>query len=156
MKELIGGMKIILYYILAFAGGVFLAVQAGFNTQLGSYLKHPVLVVIITSLFSSIYAAIYYISFGSKLPDLVIINRVPWYLWFLGALFSVTGISLYFYTIPKLGISRMITLGLFGQILFSIIAGKLGLMSLPQEPITLQKIIGVITMMIGISLINIK
>ena len=32
-------MKSILLYLLACTGGVFLAVQAGFNTQLGAILK---------------------------------------------------------------------------------------------------------------------
>ena len=34
-------MKEISLYIIAFLGGIFLAVQAGFNSQLGNYLKQP-------------------------------------------------------------------------------------------------------------------
>ena len=84
------------------------------------------------------------------------IKSVPFYLWFTGGLLSVIGISIYYYTIPKLGISTMISIGLFGQIIFSLIAGHLGLFGLPVEPITVKRIIGVASMIGGITLINFK
>ncbi|MDO6782459.1 DMT family transporter, partial [Marinovum sp. 1_MG-2023] len=65
-------------------------------------------------------------------------------------------ISLYYYTIPKLGISTMISFGLFGQLTFSIIAGHFGWLNLPLEPLTFKRLLGFFVMMFGIILINIK
>ena len=143
-------------YLLAFAGGVFLAVQAGFNTQLGGLLKEPVLAVVSTSIFSVIFASLFLLVSGKGLPVPGLSSQVPWYLWGLGGLFSVIGISLYFYTIPKLGISKMIALGLSGQLIFSVVAGKFGWLNLPVEPLTTGRIFGVIAMIIGIIFINSK
>ena len=84
------------------------------------------------------------------------IKGVPYYLWFLGALFSVAGISLYYFTIPKLGISSMISLGLCGQMIFSVIAGHFGFLGMPTEPIDYKRTMGVMAMIIGILLINNK
>lgn len=150
------GMKLLVFYFLAFLGGVFLAVQAGFNTQLGSILKQPVAAAVSTSIASALFGTLFIVCFSKDVIQSTVIAQVPWYLWFLGGLFSVVGISLYFYTIPKLGISKMIALGLCGQLIFSLIAGKFGWLNLPVEPITTKRIIGAFAMIIGIVLINSK
>lgn len=147
-------MKIFILYILAFAGGVFLAIQAGFNTQLGAYLKNPLSAVLISSVFSVIFATTVFIFTAKELPPTSVVYDIPWYLWFIGALFSVVGISLYFYTIPQLGISKMITLGLAGQLIFSVVIGRLGWFNLPSEPISISKMAGIGALLLGIILIN--
>ena len=149
-------MKSILLHLLAFTGGVFLAVQAGFNSQLGTILKQPILAVIATSITSTIFGVVVFLLIGKESFQLQSIGNVPWYSWFTGGLFSMIGVSLYFYTIPKLGISKMIALGLCGQLIFSLLAGKLGWLNLPVEPLTLKRKLGAFAMVIGILLINSK
>ncbi|MBJ6367036.1 DMT family transporter [Snuella sedimenti] len=149
-------MKSIGIYTLAFTGGVFLAMQAGFNTQLGTLVKHPVIAVVSTSIASTIFGGLFILFFNKEGVHLSTIQQVPWYLWFIGGLFSMIGISLYFYTIPKLGISKMIALGLCGQLLFSLVAGKFGWLNLPVNPISTKQIIGTFAMITGIILINSK
>lgn len=143
-------------YSLAFIGGVFLAVQAGFNTQLGSFLKQPLIAVVSTSITSAVLGLVVLTFIGKQEISFSAIQQTPWHLWVIGGVFSMVGISLYFYTIPKLGISKMIALGLCGQLVFSIIAGKFGWLNLPVEPITAKKLIGVAAMILGIILINTK
>ncbi|MFA5300650.1 MAG: DMT family transporter [Lutibacter sp.] len=144
------------FSLVAFLGGVFLAVQAGFSTQLGSMLNKPILASISQSISGILFALIFILLFSKELPTPQTAKLIPWYLWFIGGLFSVTGITLYYYTIPKLGISKMIALGLCGQLIFSAVAGHFGWLNLPVEPITAKKIIGVGTMIAGIFLINSK
>lgn len=141
---------------MAFMGGVFLAVQAGFNAQLGGFLKQPIFAVIASSVFSAVFASAFVFMTGKDIPDSSMVQPIPWYLWGIGGLFSVLGITFYFYTIPRLGISKMITFGLFGQLIFSLLAGKYGWLNLPIEPITLKKAIGVMALISGIILINSK
>lgn len=143
-------------YILAFTGGVFLAIQAAFNTQLGAILKQPLIAVVAASITSAVFGGLLLVFYGKENLQVNIAQQVPWYLWFIGGVFSMVGITLYFYTIPKLGISKMIALGLCGQLVFSLIAGKFGWLNLPVEPITLKRILGVMAMIIGIILINSK
>lgn len=149
-------MKSIFLYCLACAGGVFLAIQAGFNTQLGTILKQPILAVIATSIASSVFGIVVFLIIGKDTFQFERIVHVPWYLWFVGGLFSMIGISLYFYTIPKMGISKMIAFGLCGQLIFSLIAGTFGWLNLPVEPLTSKRLIGAFVMIVGIILINLK
>ncbi|WP_020533126.1 DMT family transporter [Flexithrix dorotheae] len=147
-------MKTLILQILAFSGGVFLAIQAGFNTQLSGHLKQPVLAAISTSVFSVAFASLFIIITGKQIPNMHEARLIPWYLWGIGGLFSVLGISLYFYTIPRLGISKMIAMGLCGQLIFSMVAGNFGWLNLPVEPLTSKKLLGTFAMILGIILIN--
>jgi transporter family-2 protein len=149
-------MKLYILTLLALTGGVFLAIQAGFNSQLGNILKQPVLAVISSSISSVVFGIIFLFFFEKVSVQSLVTTQVPWYLWFIGGLFSVIGIYIYFYTIPKIGISKMIALGLCGQLIFSLIAGKYGWLNLPVEPITTKRLLGTVAMLIGIILINTK
>lgn len=141
-------------FILAFIGGLFLAMQGGLNAQLGVLLKNPLLASLIAFFSSFVFALIFVILNYKSLPTFAQIKEVPFYLWFSGGFFSVIGISLYYYTIPKLGISTMISIGLCGQLIFAVIAGNYGWLNLPLEPITFKRILGMLSMVLGILLIN--
>jgi len=140
--------------VLALLGGVFLALQGGLNAQLGVHLKNPFMASLIAFSFSALFALLVAIGTVRELPQTSQLTNIPAYLWFTGALFSVLGICLYYYTIPRLGLSTMISLGLFGQLIFSAIAGHFGWFGLPREPLETQRILGVAAMVIGIVLIN--
>ncbi len=141
---------------LAFIGGIFLAMQGGLNAQLGVLLKNPLLASLIAFFGSTIFALLFVVFNFKSLPTALQIKEVPFYLWFLGGFFSVIGISLYYYTIPKIGISTMISIGLCGQLIFAVIAGNYGWLNLPVEPITIKRILGILSMILGITLINFK
>ena len=142
--------------ILAILGGVFLAAQGGFNSSLGVVLRNPFLASVVAFFFSTFFAILFLVFNQNKIPNISVIKSVPLHLWFTGGLLSVIGISIYYYTIPKLGISTMISLGLFGQLTFSIIAGHFGWLNLPIEPLSIKKALGFLSMLLGILLINIK
>jgi transporter family-2 protein len=141
---------------LAFIGGVFLAIQGGLNAQLGVLLKHPLWAALTAFSCSALFALLFLLLQTTKLPDLNALRSVPGYLWFAGGLFSVLGIGLYYYTIPRLGVSTMISLGLSGQLIFAVVAGHFGWFGMPVEPMDLKRIAGVITMIFGILLIHLK
>ena len=141
---------------IAFTGGVFLAAQGVFNSQLGVILKNPLLAAVTAFFSSTIFALLFVIISMKNPPDMQMLKTVPFYLWFTGGLLSVIGISLYYYTIPRLGISTMISIGLFGQIVFSLVAGHFGLLGLPMEPITIKRLAGTFSMLAGILLISYK
>lgn len=141
---------------LALLGGVFLAAQGGFNSQLGVQLKSPLAASLIAFIWSSAFAVMFILASGKSLPNTQNLLKIPTYLWFTGALFSVMGISLYYYTIPKLGMASMISLGLCGQLIFSIVANHYGWFGMASNPVSITKIIGMLAMITGIVLINIK
>lgn len=144
-------------FLLAFMGGVCLAIQAAFNSQLTILLKKPIFTTLVSAISSVVFSLCFtLILFAKDIPSRENFREVPWYLWLAGGLFSITGLMLYFVTIPKIGISKVIVLGLCGQIIFSVIAGHFGWLNLPSDPITLKKSLGILIMMAGIFLIYSK
>ncbi len=141
---------------LAFIGGVFLAAQGGLNASLGVLLKNPLLASVVAFISSAVFAIFFALLSANNTPSLEDVKGVPLYLWFVGGLLSVLGISLYYYTIPKLGMSTMISIGLCGQLVFASLAGQLGWFNLPIEPLTIKRSIGMLSMILGIILINLK
>ncbi|MGH1335317.1 MAG: DMT family transporter [Aureispira sp.] len=145
-----------LLLFLAMIGGVFLTVQSALNAQLTLLLRHPMFTSVVAFFCSAVFALVAVLLFVRTTPTAAIIKQVPFYLWFTGGGCSVLGISLYYYVIPKLGLSTTITFGLFGQLFFAVIAGHYGWFHLPSTPISTKKIIGMLALVIGIAFINSK
>jgi transporter family-2 protein len=141
---------------IAFLGGVFLAMQGGLNARLGVLLRSPLLASVVAFFFSTTFALLAVLLGVRNLPSLADLKEIPRYLWFTGGLLSVLGISLYYYAIPRLGVSTMISMGLCGQLIFAVIAGHYGWIGLPKEPISIQRIAGILFMITGILFINFK
>ncbi len=142
------------YFLLAVMGGISLAIQGGFNAQLSVQLKSSVLASLVAFVFSAFFALVLVLVLAKIPMNSGFYKKVPPYLWFSGALFSVVGICLYYYTIPKLGMSTMISLGLFGQLLFATVAGHFGWFGLPSEPLAIKRTLGIFAMALGIFLMN--
>ena len=80
-----------------------------------------------------------------RFPSVQELREIPTYLWFTGAIFSFITVTLFYYLIPKLGISTAVSFGLFGQIIFSMVVAHFGWFGLPAESIELKKLTGVVT-----------
>lgn len=141
-------------YVLAFISGTAMALQAGFNAQLGNLLGNAQLAAVIAFVCSLFFAVITLMSINQTLPTLAAIKAVPLYLWFAGGLLSAVGILLVYFLIPRIGMGVMMPYFLVGQLVMAVIAGHLGWFNMPIKPITLHKLIGLLTLVIGIMLIN--
>lgn len=141
-------------YFFAFIGGMSLAIQSGFNAQLGVMLKNPFLASFIAYSMSTVFALSYLLIENKPLPTKELAITVPTYLWVVGGLFSMIGVSLYYYIIPKIGIAKMFTFGLSGQMVFVLIAGYFGWFNLPTDALSIQKLIGVVLLLLGVALIT--
>lgn len=138
--------------LIAFLGGICLAVQSAFAAQLGNMLKNPVIASVSTYSSGALFAIVFVLFFQSEETNWQTAKHVPWYLWFIGGLFSVTGITLYYFTIPKIGLGSVMAFGLCGQLFFAAVVGHFGWFNLPVEPITIKRMMGVIAMATGIFL----
>lgn len=147
-------MNQLVLFLLAIIGGVFLSAHGALNAGLGVWLKNPLLASLVTFVVSAVFSTFLVAVSFKSFPNVTELKKIPTYLWFTGGMCSVVGISLYYYTIPKLGLSTMISFGLFGQLLFSVIAGHFGWLGLPVEPIALKRLLGIVLLLCGIVIIN--
>ena len=140
--------------ILSFMVGIMVVIQGGLNSRLGTHLNSPLLATSAALTMSAVFTIVAVLVTVRQLPSMQQLKTIPTYLWFTGALFSFIAVTLFYYLIPKLGISTAVSFGLCGQILFSMIAAHYGWFGLPIEPIAIKKVVGTIAMVVGIFLIK--
>ncbi len=124
--------------ILSFACGVMVVIQGGLNSKLGVLLNNPLLATTVAFTISTCLTMVAVGLSVKRFPSVQELREIPTYLWFTGAIFSFIAVTLFYYLIPKLGISTAISFGLFGQILFSMLVAHFGWFGLPAESIELK------------------
>ncbi|MEP2669718.1 MAG: DMT family transporter [Cyclobacteriaceae bacterium] len=144
-----------LYLILsAFVVGIMVVIQGGLNSRLGVMLNNSLLATSVALTMSASITVMAAITTIKQFPTVQQMKLIPSHLWFTGGVLSFIAVSLFYYIIPRLGLSTAVTFGLAGQLLFAAIAGHFGWFNLPLEPISIKKIIGLLIMLLGVILIK--
>ncbi len=144
-----------LYFVLlSFFAGIAIAIQANINSQLGVLLTSSLLATLIALISSAIFTSIAMTFLVKDFPSFDVVKSVPIYFYFCGGLLSAFALASFYYVIPKIGILSMISFGLTGQLIYSIISSHFGWFDLPVTTINVSKILGIIAMLVGIFLIN--
>jgi transporter family-2 protein len=63
-------------------------------------------------------------------------------------------VGMFYSLIPKMGVGSMMSYALSGQILIAVITSHFGRFELPVRPITTLKVVGVISLITGVLLLN--
>lgn len=140
--------------LLAVSAGAAIAIQAAMNAQLGVLLKSSMLGTSIAFLFGCVFTISAMLLSVKQYPQLAEVRSVPVYLWFSGGALSAFGVGIFYYLIPKMGVGSMMSYALSGQILIAIVTSHFGWFEQPVKPINIKIIAGVISLIVGISLIN--
>ncbi|RLT90132.1 MULTISPECIES: DMT family transporter [unclassified Ketobacter] len=140
--------------LLALLAGAAIATQASMNARLGVLLDSSMWATAIV--FGVSFVAMLMMALASSLqtPDWSGAINIPIYLWFSGGLLAATGVGLFYYLIPRMGLGPMMSYALTGQLIIAIISSHYGWFELPIKPITLSRSTGVIALIVGIVLIN--
>ena len=140
--------------LLSVAVGIMVVIQGSLSARLGILLMNPVFASSIAMITGAIYSLVVVLLMIRQYPTVSQMKEVPLYLWFIGGLLSFIAVSLFYYVIPRLGISTAVTFGLTGQLIFAAIASHLGWFGMPLEPISIKKVIGMMVMVVGVVLIK--
>ena len=140
--------------LIAFAAGAAIAAQASLNAQLGVLLRSPLLATAVAFFSSLIFTVIACAAMVKNLPSVETLKTVPYYLWFCGGLLSTFGIATFYWLIPKMGMGPMLSYALAGQLILAMLAGHFGWFQLPVIPISTLKLVGVLSLILGIVFIN--
>jgi transporter family-2 protein len=142
------------FLLFSFLVGVMVVIQGGINSQLGILLNSSLLATSTALTMGASFTLIAVLITVKEFPTLHQLREVPIYMWVTGGMLSFLAVTLFYYIIPKIGISTTVTFGLAGQFIFAAIAGHYGWFNTPMEPITAQKISGLLIMVTGVILIK--
>lgn len=140
--------------LASFFVGIMVVIQGAINAKLGMLLKHPILATITVLSLGALLTAITAGFTVKEFPTIQNLKEVPLYMWLTGGILSFIAVTLFYYIIPRVGISTTVTFGLAGQVIFAAIAGHFSWFGLPFEPLTVKKILGTILMIISVMMIK--
>lgn len=139
------------FVILAVIIGCFMPIQAGLNAELTRTLRHPYLGALI-SLTTGAIIMVLLVAFNGGFSPLKRLQEIPPHLYLGGVLGAIfVGSSLFL--IPRMGATAMISAFITGQLMGSLIIDHFGLLGLPQNPVSLQRMAGVILLFAGLFLV---
>lgn len=146
-------MKELIYIILTVIAGVAVAVQSPINTLLGKNIKSVEGATLLSFIIGGVFMLAFMLIRGVPFPSLDLMKATP--IWtYLGGLLGLTFVSLVIIVIPQLGVGTATVILLFTQIFVALILDHFGLFGLESRPINISKIIGVVSIAVGIFFVN--
>lgn len=142
-----------LYIMLAIAGGAIVPLQIGISRNLqevtnGSYW-HTTFVLYLGGMIASLLACL--MAEGGILPPET--NTTRWWMWGAGIL-GMFYILFMFISAPRLGVASTLVWMLFGQLVCAVILDTWGLLAMPVKSISITRILGIATILIGAFLLS--
>lgn len=139
-------------YVIAFAAGFGLIVQAGFNMALRTSLGHPALASLVNFLVGTLALFVVLVATRVAWPARGAFAATPAWAWFGGLLgaFYVTAITI---VGPKLGATLMLALTVLGQLVASVIVDHYGWLGFPQHTLTFARVLGICMLFGGVLLV---
>jgi transporter family-2 protein len=141
-------------FLLSFLVGIMVVIQGGINARLGILLNNSLLATSTALTLGASFTLIAILTTVKEFPTMNQLREIPVYMWITGGVLSFLAVTLFYYIIPRVGISTAVTFGLAGQLVFAAIAGHFGWFNMPLEPITSKKIAGLTVMIASVILIK--
>lgn len=145
-------MKII-YTLIVLVIGTLLAVQGSINTQLTTFLRHPLQGALVNFMVGFICLIGLNFIFRTQTPDWEHVRTAPWYL-FAGGMLGAIFVSSVIFFIPKIGVTTVLAASIAGQLIAASIIDHFGLFGLTVHPINPGRVFGILLLLGGIFLIQ--
>mgnify|MGYP002525443825 FL=1 len=131
--------------------GIGIPIMAALNAGLGVNLQSPALAATIL-FFVGMIASIGYMLIFEGTPKSLYNANTPVYFYF-GGLFVVFYVLSITWVAPRFGIGNAVSFVLLGQLVSMLTIDQFGLMGSPQTTISVQRIIGLALMAVGVFLV---
>lgn len=137
------------WLLLAAIAGSVVPIQAAANARLGTALGHPIWGVIVNTVLATAIVGGYGLVFrpGNLTADNL--AGIPWWAYIGGAcaavyLFSISAAA------PRLGGATLIGMIVLGQLVVAALLDHFGALDLPQQPLTLGRVAGLLLILVGV------
>jgi bacterial/archaeal transporter family-2 protein len=135
-----------------FAGSL-LPVQAGLNAMLGQSVKHPIFAAFASFVVGTLALGAYLLLCGFEFRTAALAAQAPPAVWIAGVLGAIY-VSAIIILAPKLGTALTFSLIVLGQMGASLVLDHFGLFGLPVKTINWQRVVGTVSLILGVVLIR--
>lgn len=147
-------MKII-FYLLPVMIGVAMTVQSGINAQLRSALGYPLLAAFLSFLGGIILLGVLMLFSRQSMPAWSVYGDISWYK-YIGGILGAFVVYAIIISVHKVGAANMFVLIVAGQLLTAVFLDHYGVLGLKENPVSTQKILGMLLVVAGAYLVNKK
>ncbi len=144
-----------LFYILPILAGVAITFQSGINSQLRLAIQHPVMAAFISFLVGTVALAIILLFSKAAFPAFENYATVSWYK-FSGGLFGVFVVTVTLLSVAEIGAANMFVLIIAGQLATALLMDHFGMLGMKSNPVTMQKLFGILLLVCGAYIVNRK
>lgn len=137
---------------LAFAAGSLMPVQGGINAQLANHLGSTLTAACISFMVGTLALLIIIFAVGQG-DAFLKINTLQWWHW-TGGLLGAFFVTTMAFAGPKVGALLFMVLMLAGQLSSATLLDHFGLVGFHQNPISVNKIIGLACIVVGVFFIQ--
>lgn len=142
-----------IYTLIVLLIGFLLAIQGSINTQLTTFLKHPIQGALVNFLVGFICLLALNVIFKTQIPDWGHVKTAPWYL-LAGGMLGAIFVSSVIFFIPRIGVSTVLAASIAGQLIAASIIDHYGFFGLNVHQISPGRIAGILLLISGIFLIQ--
>ena len=135
--------------LLSAFAGMLVAMQPPINSKLGSAVGTFAAATISFLVGTAVLLVVAVASGGTHLGGL---RGVPWW-YFAGGLIGAVFVASSLVTVRTLGAGGVVAATIAGQLTFSVVIDKFGLLGLPEKPLTVTRIVGVLLLAAGVFLV---
>lgn len=149
-----GLLQNISFLLMAMVAGAFFPTQAGINNQLTHWTRSPLMSSTISFAVGTLVLIVCVLISRIPVQDLGPIRLHPWWIWIGGALGAFSVYSMVFLA-PRLGATSMLACILAGQMAAALLLDQFGVLGFAQQSVSVQKIVGLALIFIGVLLIRV-
>ena len=147
-------MKFI-FYILPLVAGVAMSIQSGINSQLRSSIQHPLLAAFISFIGGTLALGILLFFSKQSMPGMSVYSGIAWYK-FIGGFLGAFIVFVAIISVQEIGASNMFVLMVAGQLITAVGMDHFAVLGLRENPISIQKLLGILLVIAGAWLVNKK
>jgi transporter family-2 protein len=144
-----------IFYLLPLLAGIAMSVQSGLNAQLRTQFNHPVLAALISFLAGTVALLLVLLFSRQPMPSFQEYLQTDWWK-FTGGLFGAFIVTATIISISQIGASNMFVIIITGQLLTALIMDHYGLLGMPVQQISWNKVGGMLLLVAGAYLVNKK
>jgi bacterial/archaeal transporter family-2 protein len=145
----------ILFYLLPVFAGIAITIQAGVNSQLRTAIQHPLLAAFISFVVGTLALAVLLFFSKESFPGLSEYSSINWYK-YTGGLLGAFVVTVTLLSVQQIGAGNMFVLIVAGQLITAVLMDHFGVLGLNQNPVNIQKILGICLLVAGAWLVNKK
>lgn len=145
-------MEFILLFT-ALAAGMLAPLQAGLNGKMGRIIGDPYYAAMISFAVGTLSLLVYLMAWGIEFESIRKASSAHWTVWSAGILGAVF-VSVTIVLMPRLGSTLTFSLVVTGQLSMALILDHYGLLGVSVQPVSWQRLFGIILILAGVVLIR--